>query len=100
MPQTVVLLTPSLPHCAYPSQPAHAQAGACAVSYAHAFATVTARLPKMLRSTSSAALGTPRVPKVLSTNPVDYELLEEIGQGVSAKVSRPSHCHRVACRDR
>lgn len=44
----------------------------------------------MLRSGSSAALGGgPRVPKVTpSTDYRDYELLEEIGQGVSAKARR------------
>jgi hypothetical protein len=33
--------------------------------------------------------GAPRAPRQLSTNKDDYELLEEIGQGVSAKVGRP-----------
>ena len=42
----------------------------------------------MLRSSSSATLGGAKVPKVVPTNPADYDLIEEIGQGVSAKVGR------------
>ena len=42
----------------------------------------------MLRSSSSATLGGARVPKVVSVDPNDYDLVEELGQGVSAKVGR------------
>jgi hypothetical protein len=44
----------------------------------------------MLRSSSSAAL-VAKPPKVMPTRAEDYELQDEIGQGVSAKV-------RAACR--
>ena len=45
----------------------------------------------MLQRTSSASsLGPPKPPKVLPTRSEDYELLEEIGQGVSAKARGPS----------
>ena len=42
----------------------------------------------LARSSSSAALGAVKPCKVLPTRAEDYELLEEIGQGVSAK-ARP-----------
>jgi hypothetical protein len=46
----------------------------------------------MQRSSSTAALGAARVPKVMPTRAEDYDMQDEIGQGVSAKA------RRAACR--
>jgi hypothetical protein len=53
----------------------------------------------MLRSSSSAAL-VAKPPKVMPTRAEDYELQDEIGQGVSAKVRARSRlpCCVVPCQ--